>query len=152
MNSLLDNVEDKISKYNQGPEVIDRFGVKPGRKKRIASTHEKLCCLICDAAHSTDRCPHRQDVLKYIPIGLSKDGTKHCSLCKYSGHYVKNCPALIKWRQLHLKQNENQDCHKETQAIQETQAIPETQAIQEIHTQKKADKGGADDDDLDFFL
>ena len=101
LSSILDEAEIKLT---QGQEAIvqDEIGVTPGRppinqNRRITKQIKSRYCAICKKPHSTKRCPRRNELLKYIPEGMSKCGTKHCGICGYGGHNSCKCPAKELW-------------------------------------------------------
>lgn len=93
----LSNAEEKIEQASQCPEIVDQFGTRPGRKRGEKKDPNKLKCGICNGSHTTARCPYKEEMKAFAPPGSTKEGSRHCSLCDYSGHNAASCPARKAW-------------------------------------------------------
>lgn len=93
----LSNAEEKIEQASNCPEIVDQFGTRPGRKRRGENDPSKLKCGICNGSHATARCPYKEEMKAFAPPGSTKEGSRHCSLCDYSGHNAASCPARKAW-------------------------------------------------------
>ena len=98
-NSILEEAEKALAELSTEPTIIDEFSKRPGRKNKSTAQKESnsLICGICDGQHSTARCPHKKEMIKFAPQGSSKEGKYHCSLCDFSGHNASTCPAKKAW-------------------------------------------------------
>lgn len=107
LNKIFMDAEKKLNDEDKDevkdPIIIDDFSKRPGRPK--VKSKEQLCCGICEDAHSTQRCPYKEEMKNFAPKGSTTDGPHHCSLCDYSGHNAANCPAKMNWL-AHRKQKE----------------------------------------------
>jgi hypothetical protein len=87
-------------------QVRDLGGIRAGRKplkraQQVSSCASKKTCAICGNPHPEVKCPHLNDVKRYVRESDRPDQTsptgKHCSICGFSGHYAPRCPAIQRY-------------------------------------------------------